>query len=46
MRRADCILVLHKVRLRESSKHDELLAQNGLHARLYALRFAEEGQAA
>lgn len=41
VRRADRILVLHKGKLRESGTHDELLAANGIYARLYALQFAE-----
>jgi ATP-binding cassette subfamily B protein len=42
VRRADRILVMHRGRLREQGTHDELLAMNGIYARLYALQFAEE----
>ena len=45
VRRANRILVMHRGRLREEGTHDELLARNGLYARLYALQFSEEGQA-
>lgn len=45
VRRADRILVMHRGRLREEGTHDELLARNGVYARLYALQFSEEGQA-
>jgi len=41
VRRADTILVMHRGRLRESGTHDELLAQNGIYARLYQLQFSE-----
>ena len=43
VRRADMILVMHRGRLRERGTHDELVAQNGIYARLYALQFSEEG---
>ena len=36
----DCILVLHKGRLRESGTHQELLAARGIYHRLYRLQFA------
>ncbi len=42
VRRADTILVMHKGRLRESGTHEELLAQGGVYARLYALQFRDE----
>ena len=37
---ADRILVMHHGRLHEEGTHDELLAANGLYARLHALQFA------
>jgi len=46
VRRADKILVMHRGRLREHGTHEELLALNGIYARLYALQFAEENQVA
>jgi ATP-binding cassette, subfamily B, multidrug efflux pump len=46
VRRADKILVMHRGRLREQGTHEELLAMNGIYARLYALQFAEENQVA
>jgi ATP-binding cassette subfamily B protein len=38
---ADRILVLHHGELREEGTHAELLARNGLYARLYELQFAD-----
>ena len=35
----DCILVLHKGKVRESGTHQELLAQRGIYHRLYRLQF-------
>jgi ATP-binding cassette subfamily B protein len=46
VRRADAILVMHRGRLREHGTHEELLAANGIYARLYALQFSGEVPAA
>ena len=35
----DCILVLHKGKVRESGTHQELLAERGIYHRLYRLQF-------
>lgn len=43
VRRADRILVMHRGQLRESGTHDELLAHDGIYARLHRLQFAEAG---
>jgi len=40
---ADLIHVVDRGRILESGRHGELLARNGLYARLYALQFADEG---
>lgn len=45
VRRADRILVMHRGRLREHGTHDELLAQNGIYAKLYQLQFSGVGAA-
>jgi len=37
---SDRIIVLHKGELRESGTHDELLARDGIYARLYRLQYA------
>jgi ATP-binding cassette subfamily B protein len=40
VRRADKILVMHRGKLREHGTHDELMAKNGIYARLHELQFA------
>jgi ATP-binding cassette subfamily B multidrug efflux pump len=41
IRSADRIVVISKGRIAEEGTHDELLAKNGLYARLHALQFAQ-----
>jgi ATP-binding cassette, subfamily B, multidrug efflux pump len=41
IRNVDRIIVLHKGRIVEQGKHEDLLARNGYYARLYALQYAE-----
>ena len=40
IRNADCIMVMHHGRIRERGTHQELLALNGIYAKLYALQIA------
>jgi ATP-binding cassette, subfamily B, bacterial MsbA len=42
---ADLILVVDRGRIVESGRHSELIARNGFYARLYAMQFADEGEA-
>jgi ATP-binding cassette subfamily B protein len=42
IRHVDRILVLHKGRLVEEGRHDELLAQHGYYHRLYQLQYQEQ----
>ncbi len=45
IRQVDRILVLHRGRLVETGTHQELLARNGIYARLYELQYAEQAAA-
>lgn len=42
VQRADRIIVLHHGEVREQGNHQQLLAQNGLYARLYRLQYKEQ----
>ncbi len=42
IRAADRIVVFHKGRVVETGSHDELMAKNGVYARLYRTQFAQE----
>jgi ATP-binding cassette subfamily B protein len=42
IRAVDRIVVFHRGRVVESGSHDELIAKNGVYARLYRLQFAVE----
>lgn len=42
IRQVDRILVLHKGRLVEAGTHEELLARNGVYARLYELQYRDQ----
>ena len=46
IRDADEILVMHKGQIRERGTHEELLEHSGLYARLYALQFEDQDEAA
>ncbi|MCD7807217.1 MAG: ABC transporter ATP-binding protein/permease [Lachnospiraceae bacterium] len=43
---ADCIMVMHKGKIRERGTHQELLAQNGIYKKLYELQIHHEVNAA
>lgn len=39
---ADCIMVMHKGKIREQGTHQELLAQGGIYKKLYELQIHHE----
>jgi len=39
---ADCIMVMHKGKIREQGTHQELLAQGGIYKKLYELQIRHE----
>jgi ABC-type multidrug transport system fused ATPase/permease subunit len=41
IRRADKIVVVDQGNIRESGKHDELLAKNGIYRKLFEMQFEE-----
>jgi ABC-type multidrug transport system fused ATPase/permease subunit len=46
IRNADQILVLHHGRVREEGRHDDLIRQDGIYARLYRLHYGADQNAA
>ena len=42
IQRADNIVVLHNGKVHENGTHQELLAKNGLYAKLYRLQYKEQ----
>ncbi len=40
---ADCIMVMHKGKIREQGNHQELLAQDGIYKKLYELQIHHDG---
>ena len=45
IQRADKIIVMHKGKIRETGKHHELLAQQGIYYRLYQLQYKDQIEA-